>query len=278
MSDWTTYLGRSRRMMEDLAWFVAAIVATLLIASTAALAMWFQRDDGIGNQEVIIIDMSALEATAVGEDPGPAPQASDAAPDAPDAPDLNDEPPTPETALDDVPEFDQPDLPEMQEVAEQLPDTTPPPPLPEPEPVVQKADVEKPKPVERKKVTEQKKAKKADKVQEEKGKKSQAQIAQKAGGASAAGNAATASEIKKWDSRIRAIIVRRVGNNGYGTKGNVELFFEISASGAITAISTRGSTGDPNVDARILARAKSAKFPPPPDGLAKARNVLFTIE
>lgn len=274
MSDWTTYLGRSRRMMEDLAWLVAAVVATLLIASTAALAMWFQRDDGQGSQDVLIIDMSPLEATAVGEDPGPAPQASDAAPDAPDAPDLNDEPPTPETATQDVPDFEQPDLPEMQDVAEQLPDTTPPPPLPEPE--VQKAEVEQPRPVERKKVVEQKKARKAERTQEEKGRKSQAKVAQQAGGASAVGNNASASEMRKWQSRVQSILHRRVGGNGFGRGGEVVLNISVSASGAITGVSVSGSTGDARADAKIVSRAQSAKLPAPPDG--RAQTLLLRVK
>lgn len=274
MSDWTTYLGRSRRMMENLAWLVAAAVATLLIASTAALAMWFQRDEGNGSQDVMIIDMAPLEATAVGEDPGPAPETTDASPDAPDAPDTDDEPYTPETVTEDVPEFDQPeDLPEVQDVAEQLPDTTPPPPLPEPEPVVEKAEVEKPRPVEKKKVAEQKKAKKADKAQEEKGQKSQAQVAQKAGGASAAGGNASASEMRKWQSRVQSILHRRVGGNGFGKGGEVVLRINVSAGGAITGVSLSGSTGDARADAKIVSRAQSAKLPVPPDGKAQTLSL-----
>ena len=273
MSDWTTYLGRSRRVMEDLAWLAAAIVVILLIATSAALAMWFQRDDGAGTQDVTIIEMQPLEATAVGEDPGPAPQASDAAPDAPDAPDLNEEPPSPETAVEDVPELEQPDLPEVQDVAELPPDTTPPPPLPEPEPEVQKAEIEKPRPVEKKKVAEQKKAKKADMAQEEKGKKTDAQIAQQAGGASAAGSNTNISAMRKWDARVQSILRRRIGTSGFGKGGEVWLVLNISASGEITSISTIGSVGDPKIDAKIVARAKPAKLPPPPDGQAQNRRM-----
>ena len=273
MSDWSSCHSRSRAILEYLAWLLSAALVMLLVASSTALAMWFQRNVGLGNQPVTIVSLAPLEATAVGEEPGPAPITTDAAPDAPDAPDLDEELPTPETVTEEQPDFDQPDLPDLEELAENLPDTTPP---PEPEPEVQKAEVEKPKPVERKKVVKKKQAEVAKQVQEEKGKKSHAQTAQQSGGASAAGSRAMLSAMQKWQSRVQTILHRRVGGHGFGAGGEVVLVIRVTADGAIAGVTISGTTGNATADTKIAARARGAQLPPPPDGQARSLTLRVT--
>ncbi len=279
MSDWTTYLGRSRRWIESLAWVGAAAFVVMVLATSAALAMWFDRRAGEGNADTIMLDLPPMPAVeAVAEDPGPAPESSAAAPDAPDAPDLDDQPPTPETAAEDVPEFDQPDLPELDEVAEQMPDTTPPPPEPEPEPV-KKAEVEQPKPQKpARQKSKPKEAKKAEKTEVAAGRKSTASAAANSGSASARGNNATADAMTRWKSKVQGIVAGHMKRGNYRGSGKPRLVLSVSGSGAITGVSMQGTSGDASVDAKIVSRGQALRIPAPPDGNATTVIVPLRIK
>lgn len=269
MSDWNTYLGRGRRLMESMAWLAAAVAVMLAFATSAALAMWLDRRAGSGEAQTVMIDLPPMPVTeAVADDPGPAPETSADAPDNPDAPDISDEPPVPEQVTEQPPEFDEVEpLEELEEVAEELPDTTPPPPMPEPEPV-KKAEVALPKPEKKaaQKPAPKKEAKVADKPAEAKGKKSQASTAAKAGGASASGNNASASEMAKWKSRAQGIVAKHMRRKNYGQRGSVQIVLNVAASGAVTGVSLRGSTGDAGADQAIKAQAQRLQLPAPPGG------------
>lgn len=278
MSDWTNYLGRSRRWMESLAWVGAAALVMLVLATSAALAMWFDKRAGQGQAETIIIDLPPMEAFEEAGDPGEQPETRPDAPDAPDAPDIDDRPPTPETAAEDLPEFEQPEIPELDQVAEEVPDTSLPPPQPEPEPV-EKAEVEKPKvqakPQEK---MRQKKAKKDEKNKEAAGRKSDASEAANAGGASARGSNATADADKLWQSKVSALLGRHMKRGAYGGRGTIGLNFSLNASGTVASASLSGSTGDAAADAKILSRVRSFKTPPPDPGRKRNFSLLVTIE
>lgn len=278
MSDWTEYLGRSRRMVESLSWLAAATLVALMLATTAALAMWFDRRAGQGQAETVMIELPPLPVDAVAEDPGPAPQTTSAAPDAPDAPDQNEAPPQAETALDDRPDIQPPDAPPPPDpVAEQVPDMAPLPPPPAPEPPVKKAEVELPRPVKQAPPVQKKKAKKAEVEQQPQGQKSVAQVQQNAGGASAAGSNATASEMARWKSKVQAVVARHMKRKTFGEAGKVRLSINLTASGGVAGVSVGGSTGNAAVDAAIRVHAQGLPAVPPPPG-GGSQQVIVPID
>ncbi|MFT4150574.1 MAG: TonB family protein [Paracoccaceae bacterium] len=271
MTDWAAHLGRTRRMMESLAWLGSA--ALIFLLATAAWAMWPAGGAGAGAGQTVIVELPPLPVEAVPEDPGPAPEAQSFSPDAPDAPDLNDDPPQAETTTEEAPQFEQPDLLPPEDVAEQMPDTTPPP------PVAQKAAVELPQKMQKKEAPK-KKAKKAEKTDEAQGKKSELREQVSAGKVSNAGSNAMVTAEARWKSKANSIVARHMKKRTFtGNNGVVVLAINITAAGAIVSVSMSGSTGNAALDAKILNHAQRIpQLPPTPSGQGRPLSVRIVVD
>lgn len=281
MSDWGAHLGRGRKIAETAAWVGAGSAVALCIVASTALATWFDRREGEGMAQTILIDLPPIEAVA--DAPSVQPEASAEMPENTDAPETDAPPEEPQDIADDLPEPEQPDLPPPEEIAEALPDTTPPP-EPEPEPVKPPEVVlPKPKPAEVKepKPKTEKKQAKAEKPAEEKprdakARKSQASQAAQASGGAAAGSA-TPSEMAKWKSRVQQALAKHMRRKSYGYRGNVTLVIYTSGSGQVTKVELSNSTGNGAADAALRNHAARAKLPPSPRGAAEVLTLPVSL-
>lgn len=281
MSDWGAHLGRGRKIAETAAWVGAGSAVALCIAASAALATWFDRRDGDGMAQTILIDLPPIEAVA--DAPSVQPEASAEMPESADAPETDAPPEEPQEIAEDLPEPEQPDLPPPEEMAEALPDTTPPP-EPEPEPVKppevvlpkpKPAEVKEPKPkTERRQAKAEKPAE--EKPREAKPRKSQASQASSASGGAAAGSA-TPSEMAKWKSRVQQVLAKHMRRKSYGYRGNVTLVIYTSGSGQVTKVELSSSTGNGAADAALRNHAARAKLPPSPRGSAEVLTLPVSL-
>lgn len=279
MTDWAAHLGHGRRLTEPLGWLAAAAFAILLAATGASFAMWLDRRAGEGTApDTMLLDLPPMPpAQAVSEAPTPQPDAPAAAPDQMEITKDADGPPQTATSADAAPDLDLPeDLMAPEEVAEDIPQAEPPP----PPPVVQKAEVQEPapKPLKKQKKVKEK-AKPDQKTKKEQGERASASKASGSSAAAAAGDGATANAEAKWKAKASSLIARHMTRKRYSDKGSVSLAISISASGAITGVSLRGSTGDNKLDAEILSQARRApSLPPSPSGKASRVSVPVTVK
>jgi protein TonB len=277
MTDWAAHLGHGRRLTEPLGWLAAAAFAILLAATGASFAMWLDRRAGEGTvPDSMLLDLPPMPpAQAVSEAPTPQPDAPAAAPEQMEIAKDADGPPQTATSADTAPDLELPeDLMPLEEVAQDIPQVEPPP------PVVQKAEVQKPAPKPMKKQKKVKeKAKPDQKTKKDQGERATASKAAGSSGAAAAGDGATANAEAKWKAKASSVIARHMTRKRYSDKGSVSLAISISASGAITGVSLRGSTGDNKLDAEILSQARRApSLPPPPSGKASRVSVPVTVK
>ena len=248
MTDWSA---RHRPRLEPIGWLAAATLAALLAVSTAALANWLGLRVGTGTSEsTILLDLPPLPPTlAVSEPPTPQPAAPPQPRDMQTAPDADETAP-PAPRPEEAPDLTPPDRQAMQDMAEALPAADPPP-----------AQPEKP-------------AKPAAKQKPDKAAKKPAKQAEPAAPASAAiaaatarGDGATASAMRKWAAKASQRLDRHMRRGSYDARGQVTIRFQVAASGQITGAKLIGSTGNASLDAALLAQARRAPaLPERPDG------------
>lgn len=283
MIGWSATIGRSRRMIESLAWLAAAALVLALTATGAALAMMFDGAGSRAEQQAVMLDLPPLEpAQALSDLPEAAPDIPmQEAPDVPDGAEEAEE----MAELPDMPEETTPDMetpeaitpPEM--LTETLPDTTPPPapvetaevalpdtpPPPRPEKPVEKVEkkVEKPKPeVTRRAETPPQKS---------------APSQASSGGQTAAAGSATASEIDRWKGRVQMALQRHM-SRGRFTPAKVVLQIRMDAGGQLIAANVTRSSGDAGNDQQISSYlVRLGRVPNPPPGAPLVLNLPFTV-
>ena len=158
-------------------------------------------------------------------------------------------------------------------------------PQPRPERVAEVEEKIEPEPKkeEPKKRAEKKPVKKAEKpaekpVEKKPTKKAETKREAKASAQQAVqSKAATAQNVNpaKWHVAVRRAIARRTGNVR-GMRGNVRVYFVVSASGSIVSASVAGSSGNGKLDSAALKMVRSARVPAPPADLPGSSHD-FTI-
>lgn len=255
MTDWAEHLARGRRRAEALLWLLAAAVVALVVAAGAALAAWLDVRAGLHDalEEAVLIDLNTLPpAEALAEVPEvPQPEAEAAPPEEITPPEEMEDiaPPLAEAEPAVTPEEIAP--PQMDDPPEELPQvvsTLPEPPPPPPKP---KREV--------------KRAPKPEKLAEA---KPPAPAPQQASAPAAARKGAvSASEEARWKSKVSAQFSRQVKRKSYAADTELSLVvaFRIEASGAVSRVSLRRSSGNATVDAAVLAQLhKLGKVAAPP--------------
>lgn len=249
----------------------STLILGLAVASSLALhvglAFWLSRAEAV-QLEGARADLPVMEVAFL-----PTVEAVEAAPAAPE-PELPDpeppspEPPSPEPLSGPAPEPE----PEPKPAPEAKPiplAKTKAPTLPEVKAARTEKPKQKPKPRAEAKTPEAKKveAKKAE------GKPAEGQGAAKPKAAKAGGN-------QKWASKIRSKIERRkkYPAAAKGASGAVTVMISIAASGALSAVSLGGSSGNAALDAAALKAVQAAApFPAAPEGQGGAQFALTMV-
>ena len=267
-----------RRLLALLLWLPAAAGSAALFAAGAALAAWLDVTAGEadGLQNAVLIDLTEIapvEAlTTLPEpepEPAPAPEpAPEPEPDPEPAPKREPEPPEP------------PALPEPAAKPEPLPALMPAPmaaPMPAPvaAPVakVQPPPKPAPKPAAKPKAPPKPKAapksapKPAPKPSAKPNPGSEVTLSTKPKGSPAA--------VAKWKQKVQGQLASHIKRKRLAqTKGSLALTFSIDGSGAIIATTLSRSSGDPDLDAAVLAHArKKTSVTAPPNG----RSTTLTL-
>lgn len=293
MTDWGEYLARGRHRIEAALWILAASVVALAVLGGAALATWLDLRAGkeTGLEEAILIELDSLPPVeALAEIPAapPPPEVETALPDTlAEAPPPEDAPPTampadspPAAAAEPAPEPPQPDLADAP--LDALPDVAPEPPPQKPEPapepvakpVVKPAAKPVAKPAPEPAAKPQKKPKPARKPEpaaEARPSSKPAQEAQQGRvGSQAPKGSSNASQLAKWQSKVQGQLVRQLKKKTFGAKAALTLIVSVNGAGTITDIGLSASSGNPKVDAAVLAQARRLRsVPAPPDGQPK---------
>ncbi|MBT9245734.1 TonB family protein [Gemmobacter fulvus] len=266
MTDWADHIARGRRIVEPLLWILSAALVALMLAATTALALWldqeYGRDDAL--KDAVLIDLSALP---------------------------------PAEMLASLPQKPEPPPPEVEEPAETPPEqlveeVAEPEPIPEPEPVVTpepkpevkpepKPEVKpapkpevKPEPKPKAKTEPKPKAKKA--AAEPKPQKA----TPKAGAPSTAKGAVSANADAKWIRKAQGQLSKHMHRKAFHGRGvTVTLLVKITGSGQITSVSLKRSSGDPELDAKVVAHlSRKGAVAAPPDGQAKTVTLPTVLQ
>ncbi|WP_126977950.1 energy transducer TonB family protein [Frigidibacter oleivorans] len=283
MTDWAATIGRARRWTEFVAWLLAAALVALMLAATAAFALWLDRSRGQEDEGVLMLDLPPLPAAvAVSDVPEPSPDIPMA--EAPDAPepteDPEETPPLPEPVAEPPPDLTEPEPIEApEELAETLPDTTSPEPPPPPAPIVEAQvalpDTPRPQPrrepePERQERPREQQAQRQDRPREDRRQPPQSQASRASSGGAAqaaAGQQATASQMERWMGKVQGQFQRHVGRRSFANARPLVLNVTVSGSGQVTRATIARSSGDPQFDAALLAHfLRIGNVAAPPNG------------
>lgn len=180
--------------------------------------------------------------------------------------------PMPEELPEPVEEVDpvqQEQMAALENVEVPLPVLRPPPPVEKP---VEKKEAPEKKKVERKPVASPPAAAAKDKAKVE-----TTQSDRTAAARNSAGLFSSSVSPSKWNSRVRSTVSRRVSRSG--SKGmSVTVAFNVDNSGSIGRVRILNSTGDSDVDRKVVASLERASVSQPPQGAETSFQVRIEIQ
>ena len=258
-----------RRLLALLLWLPAAAGSAALFAAGAALAAWLDLTAGEadGLQDALLIDLTEMPPVEI-----PPVEALAALPEVAPEPQ-----PAPEPEPAPKPETPEPETPEPPAQPEPAPVAAPEPaPVPAPSAKVQPPPKPAPKPAAKPKAPP--KAKAAPKPASKPPSKPSAKPAKPNPGSEVTLSTkpkGSPAAVAKWKQKVQGQLASHIKRKRLAqTKGSLALTFTIDGSGAITATTLARSSGNPDLDAAVLAHArKKASVTAPPNGRSTTLNL-----